>query len=436
MAQSRPSSVRSQPDASRPEPLREDAPPVVSTVETTQTAAVDPNEPIQIRYPGWRTLAQWLLGALALYGVGWLLWQAGSALTPFIVGLILAYLLSPFVNRLGQKMPRWLAILTVYVAGIVLIVVFTSFVVPPLINQVEQLVGNIPTIDQGQHMLSDLIAQYRQVVPASIQAQLDPAIASGVETVRGNIGTIIQRVIAFLLAQISNIVNIVTFLIGFLIVPIWLFYVLNDQEQGRNFIDRLLHPRIRPDFWNTWSMVNKVFRDYIRGQLILCVAIGIAVGIGLLVLRLIGFNVQYILLLSLIAGTTEFIPVLGPIIGAIPGILLALFVSPQTAVAVLLVYVVVQQLENNFLVPRIVGESVGVHPAILTVALIAMGQVFGLIGVILSAPLSAIARDLFIYTYSRLGGAPPQQSLEIVQRRTKVENPEPRTIAGAVKADQ
>ena len=114
------------------------------------------------------------------------------------------------------------------------------------------------------------------------------------------------------------------------------------------------------------------------------------------------------MLLAIIAGITEFIPVLGPILGAIPAILLSLFISPQTALAVLVVYVVVQQLENNILVPRIVGESVGVHPAILTVALIAMGQVFGLLGVVLSAPLCAIARDLFIYVYARLGGAPAQ----------------------------
>src|SRR5581483_910237 len=76
----------------------------------------------------------------------------------------------------------------------------------------------------------------------------------------------------------------------------------------------------------------------------------------------------------------------------------------QTGVAVLIVYVAVQQLENNFLVPRIIGESIGIHPAILTVVLIAMGQIFGLLGVVLAAPVSAISRDLFTYIYRRLEG--------------------------------
>jgi predicted PurR-regulated permease PerM len=206
---------------------------------------------------------------------------------------------------------------------------------------------------------------------------------------------------------VINVLNTVTFLIGFLIIPIWLFYVLNDQARARAFIDKLLSPRIRPDFWNIWGIVNKVFSDYIRGQLILGLAVGVMAGLGLLLLRLLGFDVRYILLLALIAGVTELIPIIGPIIGAIPGVLVGFIASdsgPSTGVAVLVVYIVVQQLENNFLVPRIIGESVGVHPAILTVILIAMGQVFGLLGVVLAAPLTAIARDLFVYVYRRLGG--------------------------------
>lgn len=406
--------------------------------ETSVDAAVpqiDPNEPLTFTWPSWRTLAQWVLCLGALYGVGWLIWQARGALTPFIIGLVLAFLLSPFVNRLATKMPRWLAILTVYAAGTVLIVVGFAYLVPPVIDQTEQLIANIPTVERLQAITGDLIARYREIVPVSIQEQLDPGIASGLESVQANIGTIIQGIIAFVLAQLSNIVNIVTFMIGFLIIPIWLFYILNDQAEGRNFIDRMLHQRIRADFWNTWTMISRVFNDYIRGQLVLCVAVGVAVGVGLLIVRLIGFPIEYILLLAILAGLTEFIPVLGPIIGSIPGIIIAfLTAGPQGALAALVVYVVVQQLENNFLVPRIVGESVGVHPAILTVVLIAMGQVFGLLGVVLSAPLAAIARDLFVYIYNRLGGAQPTLAMGRVNQRTKVENAEPRSLTGEVKA--
>lgn len=321
-----------------------------SSYDQDAVPSTDPNQPLSFTWPSWRTLAQWALCLGALYGVGWLLWQARGALSPFIIGLVLAFLLSPFVNRLVIKMPRWLAILTVYVGATVLIVIGAAYLVPPVIDQTEQLIANIPTVGRLQQIMADLIARYRETVPVSIQEQLDPGIQSGVESVQANIGTIIQGVIAFVLAQLSNVVSIFTFMIGFLIIPIWLFYILNDQAEGRNFIDRLLHERIRADFWNTWNMISRVFNDYIRGQLVLCVAVGAAVGVGLLIVRLLGFPIEYILLLAILAGITEFIPVLGPIIGSIPGIIIAfLTAGPQGAVAALVVYVIVQQLENNFL---------------------------------------------------------------------------------------
>jgi predicted PurR-regulated permease PerM len=95
----------------------------------------------------------------------------------------------------------------------------------------------------------------------------------------------------------------------------------------------------------------------------------------------------------------------------IPGVLIGLFISPATALFVALVYIVVQQIENSFLVPRIIGGSIGIHPAILTVVVIAMGYTFGLLGVILAAPAAAIARDLFIYAHRRLDGQPAEAAV-------------------------
>ena len=419
--------------------MAEQKQPRISTVPADAAAPVlitpaNPDAPIPLNLPPWRTLARWLLVVLALYGIGWLLVQSFQALTPFIIGLVLAYLLSPFVNWLNRRMPRWLAILLVYVVGITAIIVAVAFIVPPVVAQFEQLLNNIPSVAQLQTRLGEFIVLYRERVPTQLQAQIDPAVASAVESIRANLAANAQRVVTFAFTQVITIINTITFLIGFLIIPIWLFYVLNDQEDGRKFIDRVLHRRLRPDFWNTLTMVDKVFSDYIRGQLILCFAVGLAVGIGLLILRLIGFQIEYVLLLALAAGITEFIPILGPVLGAIPGIAIALATAgPQGALAALVLYIIVQQLENNFLVPRIVGDSVGVHPAILTVALIAMGQVFGLIGVILSAPLTAISRDLFTYAYARLGGSAAPAAMNVVQRRTQVENPEPRSLTGERK---
>lgn len=173
--------------------------------------------------------------------------------------------------------------------------------------------------------------------------------------------------------------------------------------------------RAPADFWNVWDIFNRVLGGYIRGQIILCVSVGLAVGIGLVGLEMLGFPLgDYVLVLALIAGVTEFIPVLGPTIGAIPGVILGFGISPAAGIAVLLLYIAVQQLENSLLVPRIIGESVGVHPAVLTVAMIVMGTLFGLLGILLAAPAVATARDLFKYAYLRLEGCSPEESLQRV----------------------
>lgn len=386
-------------------PLVAPALPAGVLEQVASSALSAPPAALDIPYPSWRVLARWLLVGLALYASGWLLWNASPSLLPFMIGLVLAYLLSPIVGALDRRMPRWLAILIVYAGGIFVLIALINYIAPPVASQIQQLLDSIPSVDRLQQLGRSLLEQYQNRVPTAIKRPLEEGLRNGLGTLQSNVATYVQSVGAFIIGQVLQVLNTVTFLVGFLIIPIWLFFVLNDEAQGRAFIDSLLHPRLRADFWNVWGIINKVLSDYIRGQLILGLSVGVMVGLGLLLLGLLGFEIgNYTLLLALIAGLTELIPILGPTLGAIPGVLLGLFISPTTGLAVLLVYITVQQLENNLLVPRIIGESVGIHPAILTVVLIAMGHVFGLLGVILAAPLLAIARDLFIYTYRRLGG--------------------------------
>jgi predicted PurR-regulated permease PerM len=256
----------------------------------------------------------------------------------------------------------------------------------------------------------NLLQQYQDRVPPAIRQPIDEGLNNALRTIQANLTTYVQEATKFIWNQVIQVINTVTFLVGFFIVPIWLFYVLQDQAKGRTFIDGLLHPRIRSDFWNTWDIVLHVLNDYVRGQLTLSLIIGALVCIGMLILQVIGFHMPYALLLGLISATTELIPVIGPALGMIPGILIGLFISPTTALAVFIVYIVVQQFENSFLVPRIIGGSIGIHPAILTVVIIALGYTFGLLGIVLAAPLSAIARDLFIYIHRRLDGMSPEDA--------------------------
>ncbi|NOK64148.1 MAG: putative PurR-regulated permease PerM [Chloroflexi bacterium AL-W] len=373
-------------------------------------------QPAQWTWPSGQKLARWGLVIVALYGVGWLLWTARPVLLPFTIGLVLAYLLTPIVNILNRFGPRWLAILLVYICGGILIVTAFAFVVPVISEQIRTLVAAIPSVAEIQEGIIALLEQYETNVPEEIQLPLQESLFGTIETFQSNFDTYIREVGEFLWERVLQIINTVTFIIGFLIVPIWLFYVLNDQAKGRQFIDRLLHPRARADFWNVWNISDRVFSDYIRGQLILGLTVGLMVGIGLLVLDRFFFpgEIDFILLLAIVAGVTELVPIIGPIIGAIPGILVGFLISPVAGIAITILYIIVQQIENNFLVPRIIGESVGVHPAILTVVLISLGYIFGLVGIILAAPISAIARDLFVYVYNRLDDKPPQVAVERV----------------------
>jgi predicted PurR-regulated permease PerM len=307
-------------------------------------------------------------------------------------------------------MPRWLAVLSVYIgigAGITLAV---RFIFPPLIDQLRQVAASRPSREEIEEFGSHLLDIYRANVPQDLREPINEAVASALRAVQTNLSAYAQSVGGFIVGRVVQVANTVGYIAGLLIVPIWLFFVLNDSAKGSAAINSMLHPRGRADFWNLWGIVNAVLSNYVRGQLILGFAVGGAVGLGLLALRLFGFEIPYILLLSIVAGITELIPIIGPIIGAVPAVILGFTISPGAGVAVLILYVLIQQLENNILVPRIVGESIGIHPAVLSVVLIAMGQVFGLIGIILSAPTAAILRDLFVYTYQRLGGATPYES--------------------------
>ncbi|NTV64162.1 MAG: AI-2E family transporter, partial [Oscillochloris sp.] len=287
-----------------------------------------------------RRVARWLLVLCAIYGLGWLLWSASSALTPFIIGGILAYLLLPLVNRLNARMPRWAAILLVYLGTLAVLVGFFAYIVPPLVNQFTQLIGAFPGIDQIQQWSGLLMDEYQQLLatlPVGMRGEVEQNIAvllnNGLSTLRTNFLGYMQGLGAFLINSLLSVVNTVTFLLGFFLIPFWLFYVLMDQEAGVAVLDRLLPRWLRPDFWALIQIVDHDISGYVRGQIILGLSVGTAAGVGLLALDLFGLNVNYILLLAVIAGFTELIPVIGPILGAVPAVILGFIDSPTTGVA-------------------------------------------------------------------------------------------------------
>jgi predicted PurR-regulated permease PerM len=190
-------------------------------------------------------------------------------------------------------------------------------------------------------------------------------------------------------------------------------------------------PAGQPDVENVLRISDAMMGRYIRGQLLLGLVVGLAVGISLTLM-----GVQLSLALGVWAGLTELIPILGPWLGAIPGLIIVLATAPHLFVWVALVYIVVQQLENNLLVPRIQGHAVDIHPAMIILLLAVGGTAFGFLGLLATVPITAILRELFWYVDRRLRGVPPDEAFAASLigrqlRRTPQPEPVPATEAPA-----
>jgi predicted PurR-regulated permease PerM len=399
---------------------------VVSSPSTTADSAERPDlhgSPFQQSIL--RDVARLTLIVAALGAVGWIVWHSWAALLPFQIGIVIAYLTLPLVNWLERKMPRWVAILLVYIGGIAMFLIAVGVIVPLLLAQITTIVDALPSIEnvgtQTGHVV-DAIEAYINELPDEVRDFLNESAIEAFRTARDNLASYIQGLTTLLLSSTLTLINTVTFVLGFVVVPFWLFYVMKDQRLGLQALDRMLHPAVRADFWAIWSIIDRVLSSYIRGQLLLGFVVFLAVWIGLAALQIAGFNVQYSLLLAVIAGIMELVPFIGPILGAIPAIIVGFFDSPQTGLAVTILFIVIQQVENNFLVPRVVGESVDIHPAILMVLLIALSQ-FGFIWIVLAAPLAAITRDIFRYTYGRLSNPPRPPGLIEGDAPPEADNP-------------
>jgi predicted PurR-regulated permease PerM len=364
-----------------------------------------------------------ILVLLAALVVLWLFFQSWDALGPFVFALVLAYLMLPLVNLLDRFLPRVVAILVVYLAFIGLVWGIIAWLTPLVTNQIEDLAGRLPAYQQQvQSWSRDFIGWYNSL---PISEDVRQSIENTLRSMVGAIGSALQNGTVGALGLVTRAMG---FVIGLVIIPFWLFYVLKDKDRGITAFNNMLPPAWRNDVWRIVRIINGILSSYIRGQLLLGVVVGMATFIGMLVV-----GAPYPLLLGTISGLTEVVPIVGPVLGAIPGLGVAAFSSQGwiLIVQVLLVYIVVQQLENNLLVPKIQGDSVKLHPAIIMVSLVVGSQVGGLLGLIAAVPVAAILRDVYLYLYRRLtegysptaaeASVPSEQGEESPQARTREE---------------
>jgi predicted PurR-regulated permease PerM len=346
---------------------------------------------------------------LALLVVSAICWAARAVLAPYFLGLGLAYILSPLVywlerglSRVGRqrklvffrRIARPLAIILTYLLVIAAVVGFFSLVVPVVIEQAKGLWGEREIVgDYLSGLAEDLLEQYR-LLPPQIQTQVERTLSKFSETVGG----IVQQALGGTAIVFSYTISLV---LAILIIPFWTFYLLKDsQELGRATL-RSIPVQFRKDVLNIVILADSVFSSYLRGQLLLGTIIGLLSMFGYSLL-----GVRFAVLLGLIAGVFELLPNIGPILGGIPAVLVALTQGPVLALWTALLAFGIQQVENLFLTPRVLGRSVKLHPVLIMIVLVIGSEIGGVLGLFLAPVTTAVLRDIFRYLYYRLEESP------------------------------
>lgn len=350
--------------------------------------------------------------ALAMIAiVAALLWNARGALPAFFIGLALAFVLDPAVTFLARRgMPRWAGVAVMYVALVAVIWALIAYALPPISRQATELIEHLPELGAALADVERGLADWYEglPLPAELRSMIDQQLAAS--------GQAIADLLRGLLAPTLNaVLRAATFVLGLIVIPVWLFFVLKDREGFSRSVAGAMPPSWRADAENVLALLGRVGGRWVRGQLLLGLSIFIATVIGLTLLTVAGFGEfgQFTLILALIAGVLEWLPILGPIVAAVPAILIGLSIGFPAAVAAAVLYTAIQQLENHILVPKVMGDAIELHPAVMILSLVVGGALFGIGGAILAAPTVAAGRDLYRYGFHRLGGQPPAEAFEL-----------------------
>ena len=306
-------------------------------------------------HQAWIKWRQAGLVVAALLLIAFILFMARGALFPFIISIVLAELLYPVVVFLEERMPghdrmpgvtRIISILTIYVGFAAIVAGILYLTIPPLFAESQEFIETFPEFyERSRSTVEGWSHDFTERVPVELRMEIEDAVAAG-----GSV--LVDAGRGIVLRTVSGVSNAVTLVIGLAIVPFFLFYILKDREDVVGGVYPMLSERGRTHTRNVIFMVNRVIGSYVRAQLLSATIVGVMVFIGLSIL-----GIKFAAILGLVAGLFGLIPIIGPLLGAVPGLLVTLASSPSQVVWVALVYVIVQLIENNLISPRIQGSA-------------------------------------------------------------------------------
>lgn len=343
------------------------------------------------------SVAKATLVVLGLLILAQFLGEISHLLVIFFVSLFLAAALDSIVDSLERrKIPRTVSILGIYVIFFLVIGLFISTLIPLVATQTLELartasdlvanltqneqIWSLPYTENLQQIMADFLESADQeIIVSNIQAGLEQ-FASQLQSIAGNTFSAIKVVF-------NGVFNAI-------LVLVLTFFMVVDEKGIDQFFVSLFPSKHTKYIIAKMDAVKEKFGYWLRGQLNLMIAMSVLTYVALMI-----FGVEYALTLALLAGLTELLPVVGPIIAAIPAILVGFNESPIMAVWVLILYIILQQIEGNIFVPIIMKKAVGLSPIIIIIAMLTGFQFLGIMGIIIAVPV-ATAISIFIKDYS------------------------------------
>ncbi|MFA5022390.1 MAG: AI-2E family transporter [Patescibacteria group bacterium] len=301
-----------------------------------------------------------------------------------LVSLVLAAVIEPSVDLAAKKkIPRSLATILIYIFLFLFIAMVVMLLVPPVTEQFTLLINSLP------NLLDKLVENFGIINQYSAERGLTDNIRQGLLGLQSGIEQAAGGIYSFLISFFWNLVNLV-------VILALTFYLVVEKDSLNNFVKIVTPKKHHQNLINLIKIIKTRIGDWAVGQLTVGLIVGVIVAVGLFLLL-----PKYALILALIAGLAEFVPYIGPVLAAVPAIFLGLTVPPFSlgrGLAILIFYIVIQQIESNFIAPQIMKRHTGINPVLIIMAMLIGAQLAGVIGLILAIPITtsiiAVINDL------------------------------------------
>jgi predicted PurR-regulated permease PerM len=351
-------------------------------------------------HPHWSNPTKIIVSLLVLAFVVFLLFRFSRIITPLIITFILAYILSPLVNLIQNRLHlhRAIAVLVVYILALLMIGGVLMLIIPPLGEQVSDLNLDIQIFFKN---LENILGRRYHIAGQVID------LSSLYTQVTGALQGLLTPVFSQTLAFVGDIITSVVWVIFIAVVT---FYLIRDDVALRNWFEKVIPIEYRADFIHLRNEINSIWAGFFRGQILLAVVVAIIFSIIGLIL-----GIPFPLAMAIFAGLLEFLPSVGHGIWLVTASVLALSLGstwlplPNWIFTLIIIglHMVYQQFDLNYLIPRIIGRSVHLPPLVVILGIVGGAVLAGVLGIFLAAPTIASARVLGRYIFANLFDLPP-----------------------------